>query len=44
MKHKHSKIGYYGIRWEPVEGYKTKDGRNIPPHYKKIEFKWKNNN
>jgi len=44
MKHKHSKIGEYGIKWEPVEGYKTKDGKNIPPHYKKVEFKWKNHN
>ena len=22
MKHKHSKIGEYGIKWEPVEDYK----------------------
>jgi hypothetical protein len=43
MKHKNSKIGEYGIKWEPVEGCKTKDGRKIPPHYKKVEFRWKEN-
>ena len=43
MKHKHSKIGEYGIKWEPVEGYKEKDGKIVPPHMKKVEFKWKNN-
>ena len=43
MKHKHSKIGEYGIKWEPVEGYKTKKGKKILPHMKKVEFKWKNN-
>ena len=41
MKHKHSKIGEYGIKQEPVKGYKTKDGKKIPPHYKKVEYKWK---
>ena len=44
LKQKHSKIGEYGFKWEPVKGYKTKDGKKIPPHYKKVEFKWKNNN
>jgi len=44
MKHKNSKIGKYGIRWEPVEGYKTKKGKKIQPHMKKAEFKWKQNN
>ncbi|MGF3554378.1 MAG: hypothetical protein ACQXXF_03750 [Thermoplasmatota archaeon] len=44
MKNKQSKIGEYGIRWEPVEGYKTKYGKKVLPHYKKVEFKWKNNN
>ena len=44
MKHKHSKIGEYGIKWESVEGYKTKEGKKIPPHYKKVEFKWKQDN
>jgi len=43
MKHKHSKIGEYGIKWEPVEGYKTKKGKRVPPHYKKVEFKWSEN-
>lgn len=43
MKHKHSKIGKYGIRWESVEGYRTKDGKKIPPYMKKVKFKWKNN-
>ncbi len=41
MKHHHSKIGEYGIRWEPVEGHTTKEGRTILPHMKKVEFKWK---
>ena len=44
MKHKYSKIGEYGIRWEPVAGYKTKDGGKIPPRMKKVEFKWKQYN
>ena len=44
MKHKHSKIGEYGIKLEPVEGYKTKDGKKISPHWKKTEFKWKGYN
>jgi len=44
LKHKNSKIGKYGIRYEPVEGYKTKDGRIVPPHYKKVEFYWTDNN
>ncbi|MEF8848352.1 MAG: hypothetical protein V5A68_04385 [Candidatus Thermoplasmatota archaeon] len=43
MKHKHSKIGEYGIRWKKVEGYTTKDGRKIPPHLRKEEFEWSNN-
>jgi hypothetical protein len=30
MKHQHSKIGKYGLRWKPVEGYKTKKGKKIP--------------
>jgi hypothetical protein len=44
LKHKHSEIGEYGIKWERVKGYKTKNGKKIPPHYKKIEFKWKKYN
>jgi len=44
MKHKHSKIGEYGIKLEPVEGYKTKDGKKVLPHWKKTEFKWKSYN
>lgn len=44
MKHKNSKIGKYGIRWKPVERCITKDGKKIPPHYKKTEFKWKQYN
>ena len=44
MKYKQSKIGEYGIRWKPVEGHKSKDGKWVPPHYKKVEFKWKKNN
>ena len=43
MKHKQSKIGLYGIRWEPVEGYITKNGKIVPPHYKKVEYSWKHN-
>ena len=44
MKHKQSKIGEYGIKWEPVEGYIKKDGKKVPHHMKKVEFKWKHNN
>ena len=44
MKHKRSKIGEHGIKYEAVDGYKTKDGKKILPHYKKVEFKWKNHN
>jgi hypothetical protein len=43
MKHKNSKIGEYGIKWGYVKGYKTKKGKIIPPHLKKVEFKWKEN-
>ena len=41
MKHLKSKIGEYGVRWEPVEGYKRKDGTYIAPHMKKVVYKWK---
>jgi len=44
MKYNHSKIGEYGIRWKAVEGYKTKNGKLVPPHLKKEKFKWENNN
>jgi hypothetical protein len=44
MRHKNSKIGEYGIKYEPVEGYKKKNGKKILPHYKKVEFKWNKNN
>ena len=44
MKHKHSRIGEYGIKYEAVEGHRTKDGKKITPHYKKTEFKWKHDN
>jgi hypothetical protein len=40
MKQQHSKIGEYGIRWQPVEGYKRKDGKKVPPHLKKVVFRW----
>jgi len=43
MKHKNSKIGFYGITFKQVNGYKTKNGKKIPPHLKKVEFKWKSN-
>jgi len=43
MKPYKSKIGEYGVRWKPVEGYKRKDGTKVPPHWKKETFKWKNN-
>ena len=36
-----SKIGEYGIRWKPVDGYRRKDGIKVPPHMKKVVFKWK---
>ncbi|MDG6217993.1 MAG: hypothetical protein QCI00_00940 [Candidatus Thermoplasmatota archaeon] len=38
-----SKIGKYGYRWIPVEGYVEKNGKEIPPHMKKVKFKWKEN-
>ena len=41
MKPKGSKIGEYGIRWQPVEGYINKNGKKVPPHLKKVKFKWK---
>jgi hypothetical protein len=41
MKHYKSKIGKYGVRWEPVEGYRRKDGAKILPHYKKTKYPWK---
>ncbi len=41
MKYTHSKIGKYGYRWQPVEGYRRKDGAKIPPRMKKVFFKWK---
>ena len=44
MKHKYSKIGEYGIRWKPVEGHRTRGGKFVPPHLKKEEFIWKQNN
>jgi hypothetical protein len=44
MKQYKSKIGEYGVRWEPVEGSRTKDGKKIPPHYKKVMYPWKNYN
>jgi len=43
MKHKKSKIGQWGIRWKPVDGYTTKSGKKVPPQWKKEEFKWKDN-
>jgi hypothetical protein len=36
-----SKIGEYGIRYKPVEGYKRKDGVKVPPTWKKEVFYWK---
>jgi len=42
--HAHSKIGEYGVKWKPIEGHKTKDGKIIPPHMKKVVFKWKKYN
>jgi len=41
MKHTHSKIGEYGIRWKSVESHKGKNGKIIPPRMEKEEFKWK---
>ena len=43
MKYNHSKIGEYGIRWVPVDGYKKKNGARVKPHMKKVKFKWKEN-
>jgi len=41
MKHMKSKIGEYGVRWEPVEAYRRKDGVKVAPHYKQVKFPWK---
>lgn len=41
MKRYKSKIGEYGYKWEPVEGYKRKDGVKVPPHYKIVKYNWK---
>jgi hypothetical protein len=38
-----SKIGKYGYRWIPVEGYKQKNGKKIKPHLKKVKFQWNEN-
>jgi hypothetical protein len=43
MKEKHSRIGEYGFRLIPVEEKKTKKGKKIAPHWKKIKFRWKHN-
>jgi hypothetical protein len=43
MEEEKSKIGEYGFRWIPVEGYKTKKGKKILPHMKKVKFTWKEN-
>jgi hypothetical protein len=36
-----SKIGEYGYRYLPIEGYKTKSGKKIQAHWKKVKFNWK---
>jgi hypothetical protein len=41
MKYYKSKIGEYGVRWEPVEGYKRKDGTYVPPHMRRVKYQWK---
>lgn len=41
MKYYKSKIGEYAFRYEPVNGYKRKDGVIIPPHYKIVKYHWK---
>ena len=41
MKHKNSKIGEYGIKWQAVDGYRKKNGKTVPPHMKKVEYEWK---
>jgi len=38
-----SKIGEYGFRLVPVEGYKSKNGKKVLPHWKKVKFEWKHN-
>ena len=40
MTYTKSEIGNHGIYYKPVEGYKRKDGKKVPPHYKKTVFKW----
>ena len=42
MKNMNSKIGKYGIKWDPVERCITKNGKKIPRHYKKIDFNGNN--
>jgi len=41
MKQYKSKIGEYGVRWEPVEGYTRKDGTRVAPHFKPKKYSWK---
>jgi len=43
MKMIRSKIGEYGFRLVPVEGYKSKNGKKVLPHWKKVKFEWKHN-
>jgi hypothetical protein len=41
MKKNQSSIGEFGYRLIPIEGYKTKKGKKITPHWKKAKFEWK---
>ena len=41
MKHYKSKIGEYGVRYKPVEGYKRKDGTTVAPYLRKEYYRWK---
>lgn len=44
MKHKFSKIGEYGIKFEPVNGYVNKNGKKVHPYMRRVEFRWNNKN
>ena len=43
MRDQQSKIGEYGYRYIPVEAHKTKKGKKVTPHWKKVKFEWNTN-
>ena len=36
----HIKIEEYCIKWQAVEGYKRKDGKEVFPYLRKVKFRW----